>query len=55
MTEQIGSWVGNTCSLLSKGDDWETAEDLAALPKEKKKPIWRPYKDALNRVKFNIA
>ena len=25
----IGTWVGNTCSCLSKGGHWDSAEDLA--------------------------
>jgi hypothetical protein len=51
VTKEIGTWVGNTCSLLSKGGHWESAEDLAALPKEEK-PIWLPYKEALIAVQF---
>jgi hypothetical protein len=46
VTEAIGTWVGNTCSILSKDSHWETVEDLSALPKEQK-PIWLPYKKAL--------
>jgi hypothetical protein len=52
LTKAIGTWVGNTCSILSKDSHWETAEDLSSLPREKK-PIWRPYKAALIAVKFS--
>jgi hypothetical protein len=45
VTEAIGAWVGNTCSILSKDSHWETVEDLSALPKEQK-PIWLPYRKA---------
>jgi hypothetical protein len=29
LTQEIGTWVGNTCSLLRKGGHWKTAADLS--------------------------
>jgi hypothetical protein len=52
LIKAIGTWVGNTCSILSKDSHWETAEDLSSLPREEK-PIWYPYKAALIAVKFS--
>ena len=52
VTEAIGTWVANTCSIMSKDSHLETVEDLSALPKEQK-PIWLPYKKALMAVKFS--
>ncbi len=51
VVEAIGYWVGNTQSLLKKGRHWETATELAAIPKHEK-PIWLPYKEALKNVNF---
>jgi hypothetical protein len=53
LMKPIGTWVGNTCSLLSKGGVWDRAEDLAALPPNEPKPIWLPHKEALIAVEFS--
>jgi hypothetical protein len=53
LTQEIGTWVGNVCSLLHDGGHWKTAADLSALPAGEKKPIWMPYLDALKAVNFH--